>query len=472
MLEHTLNARITEELDQNHAISENQHGFRKGKSTATALEQTIRFIENTLKRGARWTPAIILLDIRNAFNCASWKHIIEKTKKTGISPYLVQIIASYLSDRNIQIAGKKYPLSGGVPQGSVLGPTLWNILINDVTNIDMPDCSELTLYADDLALLVAAKDDREMTHRGNLGIKRIQKWTQEHDLEIAGEKTQAIIVRGRRTAVSRRTNFAINDTPIIPQNHLKYLGVWLDESINFQNHATKTAEAATKAINCLGAILSRPTVRMARRRIIASVVEAKLLYGCEVWAKRMPGCAFKTLESTQRKAAIKIIQGFQTISTDAALVLAGMIPIKITAEARWTRFQTGTKVTETVNLQKWQNRWDNSENGSWTRQLIPQIKNWKNRRHGELTYEITQFLSNHGKFKCYLNKMNRSPDMKCVFCKQPENARHVLFNCAKWENQRTKLLGQIGPEDLIMHMTESTADWEAVSRLMERMLSE
>lgn len=211
---------------------------------------------------------------------------------------------------------------------------------------------------------------------------------------------------------------------------------------------------------------------MARSRIIASVVEAKLLYGCEVWAKRMPGCAFKMLESTQRKAAVKIIQGFQTISTDAALVLAGMIPIKITAEARWTRFQTGTKVTETINLQKWQNRWDNSENGSWTRQLIPNIKNWKNRRHGELTYEITQFLSNHGKFKCYLNKMNRSPDMKCAFCKQPENARHVLFYCSKWENQRTKLLGQIGPEDLIMHMTKSTADWEAVSRLMERMLSE
>lgn len=473
LLEHLLKKRLIEELTRTNGISKRQHAYQVGRSTTSAIGETVEFLEKTFKRGPGWTPAIILLDVLNAFNSASWQGILNRLRRLGIKPYLVKIVASYLSERVMVLGDKRYILTSGVPQGSVLGPILWNVLFDEVLKIEMPDNCEITGYADDLALKIAAKNDQEMRHRGNLAMKRVQCWMQKNQLQLAVAKTNAVIVRGRRTSVSKSVKFELNGFSVKPTPKIKYLGVWLDENINFQIHAQAVAEDATQAFNCLAAILSKSTVRMAKRRIIASVVEAKLLYGCEVWFSRMPGCAFKVLETVQRNAALRIIQGFPTISADAAFVLSGMVPIRIKAEARSSKHRTGLRATDEQIARKWQTRWDKADSGAWTRRLIPNIQMWTKRRHGELTHTTTQFLSGHGAFASHLYQMNRAPSATCKSCNnKTETAEHLLFHCDSFASereadQRTK---QLTADTIINKMTENIATWSAVESLMDNMI--
>ena len=81
----------------------------------------------------------------------------------------------------------------------------------------------------------------------------------------------------------------------------------------------------------------------------------------------------------QRRVALRVIGGYRTVSTDASLVLAGMLPLHLEL--------TGAGVTEC------QEKWSNSTNGAWTRELIPDVGKWIGTRHGEVSYHLTQLLS-------------------------------------------------------------------------------
>lgn len=120
-------------LEANGGLSENQFRFRKGLSTIQAVEKVIAHVKETR---ARWV-VMLALDVRNAFNSASWEIIMKKLEARNISQYLINIVDSYLSNRSIKIGKGKIKTEKGVPQDSVLGPTLWNILYDDVLSLQL-----------------------------------------------------------------------------------------------------------------------------------------------------------------------------------------------------------------------------------------------------------------------------------------------------------------------------------------------
>ena len=466
LLEHIINARLLIELTGTGGISTKQHAFTHKRSCITALSAAIQAVEKVKSKGPGWVASIILLDVKNAFNSANWLKILQTLRRVKINEYLIRIIHSYFQDRTLQFEDQTYRLSSGVPQGSVLGPTLWNVLINQVTKVELPENCDIVLYADDIAIIVGAKDGKTMTHRGNLALKRVQEALQELGLELATDKTSALIIHGRRTTIPRDTTFCLNNTKVKPRNEVKYLGITLDADLNFKKHAEKTCAKATRALNALAAVLTAKNAKMARRRIIARVIEGQLLYGCEVWLGRMATQALHDLESTQKRAAVKIARGFPSMSGEAALVLAGMVPLSIQAKSRQKKFQGGQPQGCEETLRIWQQRWTKAE-AAWTRSLIPQVEKWTSRKHGELTSELTQILSGHGNFGTFLKMTNRRPSNLCPFCKTPETVRHQTMYCPRFDRQRTAagLQAETDPRKIVIKMMTSTDAWNRVEEL-------
>lgn len=131
--------------------------------------------------------AAIFVDVKNAFNTANWDLILLNARRRGISSSLLRVLASYLKDRKVMLEpGSVEEVYAGVSQGSVLGPTLWNLLYDDVMRTCEHIGPELVCYADDLAVVVQAESVEETIDQGN---RAIQFWMESNKLQIAPEKT-------------------------------------------------------------------------------------------------------------------------------------------------------------------------------------------------------------------------------------------------------------------------------------------
>lgn len=171
-------------------------------------------------RKTRRLCALIALDLRNAFNSATWRRIVEALRNRGIAPYLISIAMSYLSDRTITPKSEETTeenVTCEVPQGLVLGPNLWNTMYDSVLRLLLSNGCTRVGFADDLRLLVVAKT--EMTNRAT---DMIVQWMHSRSLDIAAIKTEAIVFSGRRRL--KRIAFRIRGTEILPRVRLNTWG--------------------------------------------------------------------------------------------------------------------------------------------------------------------------------------------------------------------------------------------------------
>lgn len=171
----------------------------------------------------RWT-GLILLDVKNAFNMASWRIITSKLERRGVQKSILKVIQSYFNDRELKLpGGVELALSAGVPQGSVMGPTLWNVLYDDVLKIEVPEETNLIAYADDLAVIVADSTREGMQQKANETIRTIERWMRGTELKLAPEKTEVLVFAGCRRL--REIRFKVGGVEVRPSTSVKYLGV-------------------------------------------------------------------------------------------------------------------------------------------------------------------------------------------------------------------------------------------------------
>lgn len=208
-----------------------------------------------------------------------------------------------------------------------------------------------------------------------------------------------------------------------------------------------------------------------------------LLYGAEIWAEAMQkGNYMERPEKVQRLGALRVACAYRTVSKEAILVIAGATPISLLATERQRIYERKKEVPsqEAIDEAKqrtredWTERWRNTGKAGWTRRLITDLAGWVDRKHGEVNYYITQFLSGHGNFQSYLHKMRKVRSPECVLCpSEKDDAHHTFFHCVAWSQERRRLeeeIGQFNPDNVVGLMLENPEKWLKVGKFIEGVL--
>lgn len=488
ILERIILNRLTDITECRNGLSPHQFGFRKKMSTLDAIKTVVSTASDAIK-GNRWKGgkmkycALITLDIKNAFNTANWGHIMHALKEIGTPGYLQRIIGDYLKDRVLlyetDMGTKEYTVTGGVPQGSVLGPILWNIMYDKVLRLKLPSEAKIIGFADDIVIAVTAKHLYEIEAIASKSIATVKTWIEEVGLKLAEHKTEVLLVSGRK--VKEHINVKVGSHIVHSKEEIKYLGVLIDTRVNFKAHLKYATEKAAGVYRGLARMMSNHGgPRSSKRALIASVVNSTLLYGAQIWAEGMnqqESC--KNMQRVHRLIALRVICAFRTVSYEAAVVIAGMPPISIMANEAQRLFnlkQSGAvglqinKLERAQSLRDWQHRWDTTNKGRWTYRLIPNLEAWLHRRHGEVDFYLSQFLSGHGCYRKYLFRFGHAVSPLCVCGEgEEEDAEHVMFKCRRFRVARQELLeltrNDASPDNIVEEMVKSEDVWNAMNRL-------
>lgn len=308
------------DLNMAEQMSERQFGFKKGSSTETALHKIVRCIERRIvKKGFVLGT---FLDIEGAFDNVSFAAITSSINNSPVDESTAGWIIDMVTNRYITIDHKhvtrRIRVKRGCPQGGILSPFLWNLIIDDLlryTANDIP--GYLQGFADDLVTLTEGEDLEVIRTRTQKTINTIERWCETKGLNISALKTKIVMFTWRRKW-SLPKPIKVGGMTIELSGSVKFLGVTLDSKLSFKDHITNiTKKATANLMQCKRAV--GPTWGLtpkASRWIYLTVVRPILAYSSVVWVNALnTQTNTNKLERVQRLALLMITGAMPSTSS-------------------------------------------------------------------------------------------------------------------------------------------------------------
>ena len=303
---------IVKHLDKNCIICKNQHGFTKNKSCLTQLLSHIEFILQSLLNNK--DTDVIYLDYAKAFDKVDHEILLHKLYTYGIRGKLLMWLKDYLADRSqtVVINGKPstpVQVISGVPQGTVLGPILFLVYLNDI-NLCIKD-SVSSSFADDTRLKKSICNTIDTTLLQN-DLNNAVTWSEKSNMVLHQNKFELLSHRADQSHqldelpfYPEFTHYTTNDGNIIsPSNAVKDLGITITNDLSWSKHISIVSNSARKTSSWIFSVFSNRSADI-MMPLYKTLVRSRAEYNCPVWNPSKVE-DIKAIESIQRSYTSKI----------------------------------------------------------------------------------------------------------------------------------------------------------------------
>lgn len=273
-------------INDNNILIPQQFGFREGLSATHQAYRLVDFI--TSSKINKQKTAAVFLDVSKAFDRVWTNGLLFKLINYKFPPYLIHLISSFLQNRNFHVRVKStlssnYPCQSGVPQGSILSPTLYNLFTNDIPTYPH---THLAIFADDTAIFAANNNRRYAIIAITKHLKLLSNYFINWKISINVDKTNAILFDNITEINLNKYKINYHNTSLPWSKTAKYLGITLDQKLTFKEHIHKIRSKFRQAKAQLYPLIGRKSTLSLNNKILLykSHLRPILCYSSPVWA--------------------------------------------------------------------------------------------------------------------------------------------------------------------------------------------
>jgi ribonuclease HI len=331
VMERMINNRLMWYLETNGLISPAQSGFRKQRS---CMDHVVR-LETFIREGFAQKQHVVAIffDLEKAYD-TTWKYgILKDLKDIGLEGHLPRFIQNFLQDRTFRVqVGKTlsdlFEQEAGVPQGSILSTTLFNLKINNIAKL-CSQSAECFLYVDDFVICYRASSMHTIERQLQLILNKLQDWVDKNGFKFSTSKTTCIHFCEKRK-LHEDPFLTLNGSRIPISTETKFLGIIFDKKLNFTAHIRYLRDKCFKALNLLKVIGSTKwgADQDTLLKLYRAFVRSKLDYGSFVYGSARESY-IKSLEPVANQALRICLGAYRTTPITSLQVMANEPPLHI-----------------------------------------------------------------------------------------------------------------------------------------------
>ena len=434
-----------------------QFGFVRGRSTNDALCLVAREVSSAPTKYLMG----IFVDFKGAFDYLEWGVILDKLR--GMELPEVPLWVDYFRSRSVVLVNSAGSVTRsverGCPQGSICGPTIWNLMLDDLLSALADNGLRVIAYADDLLVLIPGNSRAELERLAADALVLVVDWGDSVGVEVSKDKTVAMMLKGKFS--SRKPIVKMREHTLSCVTEVKYLGILIGERMTLHCHFRQLRERLASTVAMFRRVL-RKDWGLGKGPILIimrGLFQACALYGAPFWwrsATTVKGS--QLINSCHRVVLYACLPVCRTVSTVAMQVLMGVLPWDLEAirvaigylRKRDTDFELSYVTSADLRglgrdevkalldrrlWGEWQLRWSLADSGAVTRLFVPEVSKLRDRHDLTWSRFVCYLVTGHGSLNAFLKARNLSDSELCR-CGAPEDWEHVLLHCAEYDDLR------------------------------------